>query len=645
MTIYLFALLTITLLMVGVVIDEVTKNALAARELDGAKLIQAQYEERCRVEKDKTDQVLLNQAKILYSLLTEHNGNRLSIEMLNYRILTELAPAMFSTNPLTQGIWSMTAGSPGPNPTKDQLFRMYFANLPLPSEYGAYIQRISETSIETDYQQINAGGGRELHSQSLAGRKLQFDPKDINAKLAENGKASDPSAPFDIVSDDTVLSPGNEPVHRVVLKVPYLGFNSRRGPPGNGPAPGGGQGLGNQQRSLLGSWSVWVSTGFNGPPPPGLAGTRPTGQSIDNLPRLYIQCARPKAAIEAVLAQFAEERDDARATLASDVASTRNKMRLQTVMVGLGALLATLIGGPVIVSAGLRPIGKLSDAVSRVSERNFKLPHDGHNLFRELVPIHTGLTQTLDLLQKAFSREKQAVADISHELRTPIAALMATIDVALRKPRTPEQYRSTLEECRVISKQLGQLVERIMTLATLDAGNDRNMITRTDALDLAAACTALIRPLAAANGITVQLHQPCDMVELDTDPAKLREVLMNLLHNAVEYNRPEGTIDLTLLVEDSHVIFEVQDTGIGMTSEVKDKIFERFFRADPSRHATGVHAGLGLAIVKEYVTRLNGRIEVESEPGVGSTFRIILPALPPEPNVPFEVAESMASRN
>ena len=283
-----------------------------------------------------------------------------------------------------------------------------------------------------------------------------------------------------------------------------------------------------------------------------------------------------------------------------------------------------LVGGPLLVGRGLRPVGKLSDAVSRVSEKDFKLPHDGSNLSVELVPIHARLTQTFDLLHRAFAREKQAVADISHELRTPIAALMATIDVALRKPRTPEQYRTALEECRLISKQLGQLVERIMTLASLDAGNDRTQISRVEAAELAAGCAAVIRPLAAANGIAVDLHAETPL-ELDTDPAKLREVLMNLLHNAVEYNRAEGVIELTVDQDGTNAIFEVRDTGIGIPPEVKGRVFERFYRADPSRHSTGVHAGLGLAIVKEYMERLNGTIAVESTPGVGSVFRVILP--------------------
>ena len=271
----------------------------------------------------------------------------------------------------------------------------------------------------------------------------------------------------------------------------------------------------------------------------------------------------------------------------------------------------------------LRPVGKPS-RVSRVSEKDFKLPHDGSNLSVELVPIHARLTQTLDLLQRAFAREKQAVADISHELRTPIAALMATIDVALRKQRTPEQYRTALEECRLISKDLGQLVERIMTLASLDAGNDRTQITRVEASDLAAGCAAVIRPLAAANGITVDLHADGPL-ELDTDPAKLREVLMNLLHNAVEYNHANGVIELSAWRDADGVVFEVRDTGIGIPAEVKDKIFERFYRADPSRHSTGIHAGLGFGVVKEYVERLNGTIAFEHT-RVGSTFRVVIPA-------------------
>ena len=113
--------------------------------------------------------------------------------------------------------------------------------------------------------------------------------------------------------------------------------------------------------------------------------------------------------------------------------------------------------------------------------------------------------------------------------------------------------------------------------------------------------------------------------EMNTDPDKLREVLNNLLHNAIEYNRPGGSVELRVAADRGSVTYSVRDTGIGMTPEVRAKIFERFYRADPSRTQTGVHAGLGLAIVHEYVGRLGGTIAVESLPGVGSTFRVTLP--------------------
>jgi signal transduction histidine kinase len=627
MSIYLCALLAITLITVALVIDRVTEDALSGREVDGAALIQSQYEERCRVERDKIDLSLMNEANLLFNSFNVMNDLN---EGVVYRARMGSAQMMFLNNPLMEIAWT-------PGPMNDIVNRNYFANMPLPTEFTAHL---SEINAGSDYQQINAGRSvvrGEWHSDSLAGRKLPFDREDIDAKLADHGKSVEPSV---LVYDDTTLSPDNELVHRIILKVPRL-------PRGRGPGPFGpppGQGGGGGPRSMLGTWSAWSLQGFQGTPPQGMASLRPERTDRqpqpagDNLPRIYIQCARPRSIIEASLVRFAEERDAERAKLADDVAYARKKMRVQTLVVGIIALLAVAIGGPVIVGAGLRPVDKLSVAVSRVSEKDFKLPHDGQNLVQELVPIHGRLTQTLDMLQRAFTREKQAVADISHELRTPIAALMATIDVALRKQRSPEEYRSKLEECRLISKQLGELVERIMTLATLDAGNDRTTISRCDAIEICSGCTAIIRSLAAANGIAVHIHLPDEMIEIETDSGKLREVLMNLLHNAIEYNRAGGTIDLTLQREGSNAVFEVRDTGIGMTPEIKGKIFERFFRADPSRHATGVHAGLGLAIVKEYITRLNGTIDLESEPGKGSTFRIAIPALPSEmmPHVPSD---------
>lgn len=340
--------------------------------------------------------------------------------------------------------------------------------------------------------------------------------------------------------------------------------------------------------------------------------------------RVFVHHARPYSELEARLAADQKDRDDQLTLVREETRIQLAELRVQLILIGAGTFAALVLGGWFIVARGLSPLRKLSDAVSCVSEKDFRLPVVPAELGHELAPIHARITQTLTLLQRAFAREKQAVADISHELRTPIASLLATIDVALRKPRTPDQYRTTLEECRLISKQLGQLVERIMTLASLDAGNDHFVVSRTEVSELLHGCAAVIRPLATTHSVSVLVQHDGELV-LETDAGKVREVLMNLLHNAVEYNNPGGTIELTAKREGASAVLEVRDTGIGMSSEVKEKIFERFYRADASRTSTGVHAGLGLAIVKEYVELLHGSISVESKLGVGTVFRVMLP--------------------
>ncbi|HTU23742.1 MAG TPA: HAMP domain-containing sensor histidine kinase, partial [Gemmataceae bacterium] len=112
---------------------------------------------------------------------------------------------------------------------------------------------------------------------------------------------------------------------------------------------------------------------------------------------------------------------------------------------------------------------------------------------------------------------------------------------------------------------------------------------------------------------------------IQADPDKLREIITNLLHNAIQYNRPGGSIDLRVVRENGTLDVAVQDTGIGIAPEARAMIFERFYRADPSRGGDDLHAGLGLAIVKEYIDLMGGSINVESTEGQGSTFRVLLP--------------------
>jgi two-component system, OmpR family, heavy metal sensor histidine kinase CusS len=242
----------------------------------------------------------------------------------------------------------------------------------------------------------------------------------------------------------------------------------------------------------------------------------------------------------------------------------------------------------------------------------------------ELKPIVHQLKEMLVMLKRAFAREKQATADISHELRTPLAVILTTTELALRKQRSSEEYREMLGDCRLSAQQMNEIVQRLLTLARLDAGVDQLAHRHIDMAELADQCVSLVRPLAEARGLTVAVHSG-PTVPLEGDPDKIREVLNNLLHNAIQYNRPQGRIEVNVARGKDQVRLEVSDTGVGISSDARSRIFERFYRADPSRGGDGLHAGLGLALVKEYVDLMGGRIDVESALGEGSTFRVTLP--------------------
>jgi heavy metal sensor kinase len=315
------------------------------------------------------------------------------------------------------------------------------------------------------------------------------------------------------------------------------------------------------------------------------------------------------------------------AVLKDDTDSALAELRKRMMWVGLTTFAALVVGGFWLIRVGLMPLDRLSDAVSRVSERDFRLRLDDKPLPTELRPIAERLRQTLEQLQRAFAREKQAAADISHELRTPLAALLTTLDVGLRKERTVEEYRELLEYSRASGQQMTQLVERLLSLARLDAGVDTLRPREVDVAALADQCAALVRPLAEARGLRLNVHKDGPAC-ISGDPEKLREVLTNLLHNAIEYNRPDGVIEVAVARNNGNLQMEVRDTGIGISPEAKLHIFERFYRSDPSRHAEGLHAGLGLSIVKGYIDLMGGSIDVDSTVGQGSTFRVRLPLQP-----------------
>jgi heavy metal sensor kinase len=534
------------------------------------KLIRAQYRERCRVEEQRRDQELLDAAQTL-ARLAQFRFDWKRVEERQLHALGALSAGLSPMGYLVVPTWARQGD------LSSFFFEMHRGHL---GEIKLYA---SEQVAE--YFQID-GWGTTYLSKSLAGRS--FAP-------AVDVRHFAPDQLVHWEPDDARLD-ADTSIRRVTLKVSAARWGpvrvARRGPPRAGEPP------------------------VSDPPRP----ERP-------LPAILVQCAYDLREREAAQAGFADERDRALADLEADTRDSLARLRRRLLWLGTATFAATVLGCLFLVRLGLVPLRRLSEAVSRVSPRDFHLPVDDKRLPRELRPIAERLVETLEQLGRAFAREKQATADMSHELRTPLAALLATTELALRKPRDAEDYREFLKECRLSAKQMNEVVERLLALARLDAGVDRLRVQTVDAVALAEQAAAMVRPLAAARGLRLDVHLPDGPAgaRIAADPDKMREVLTNLLHNAIQYNTPGGSVDVAVERDNGSLVLEVRDTGIGIAPAAREHIFERFWRADPSRGRDGLHAGLGLAIVKEYVGLMGGAITVDSVEGKGSTFRIRLP--------------------
>jgi signal transduction histidine kinase len=235
----------------------------------------------------------------------------------------------------------------------------------------------------------------------------------------------------------------------------------------------------------------------------------------------------------------------------------------------------------------------------------------------------------LDSLDQAFSRQRRFVADASHELRTPVAVIRNKTDVARLWAKTPQDYLTVLEGVNAEAERLGHLISDLLALARGDEG--RTQFAREPVrLDLVVGAVAANADLLATErGILLQVQTPRPVTILG-DEARLIQVVMNLVENAVRYTNPGGRVTVTVEAQQDQALLSVYDTGIGIAPEHLPHIFERFYRADPARRRTGgSSSGLGLSIVEWVVHAHGGAVAVESRVGRGSSFTVTLPLTPP----------------
>ena len=299
-------------------------------------------------------------------------------------------------------------------------------------------------------------------------------------------------------------------------------------------------------------------------------------------------------------------------------------------LAGTGCLtLAIGLAGGWVISRGIvRPIARISSTAEAISAKNLSGRIDTPHLDSELVGLAEVLNEMFSRLEAQFSRQTRFTADASHELRTPVALLHSQIELALKRPRTADEYREALETCSRATGRMRSLLDGLLTLARADAGHLALAFQQVELRALVEEVALQHRGDAERGHITLSTTLPGEAVVVLGDPVFLSRVLANLLTNAIRHTPEAGLIQIALALEQREAVLTVADTGCGIPAEDQSKIFERFYRADKARSRASGGSGLGLAICKSIVEAHSGTINFSSTPAQGTTFVVRIPVMP-----------------
>jgi two-component system OmpR family sensor kinase len=298
----------------------------------------------------------------------------------------------------------------------------------------------------------------------------------------------------------------------------------------------------------------------------------------------------------------------------------------------LSAFFALLILGVAVVGfsgswwlAGrtLRPVYEIIDQAEAIHARSLDHRIDAHADNREYRRLVEVLNTMLDRIQLAFDAQRRFTADASHELRSPLTAVRGELEVALRRDRSPEEYRAILQSGLEELVRLSRVTEDLLTLARSDSGALGQRTERVDLVDTANRIVARLDARSKAKQIRVELH-PSGLRAIDGHAGLIEQVLWNLIDNAVKFSPAAGTVDVRIEGLDSGVRILVEDSGPGL--DEPEQAFERFYRGDPARTpgAATSGAGLGLAIVKAIAEHAKGWARAENRPGGGARVEVLL---------------------
>ncbi len=285
-------------------------------------------------------------------------------------------------------------------------------------------------------------------------------------------------------------------------------------------------------------------------------------------------------------------------------------------------VLTSILAGEFLASITLKPLKSMIETAHQITAENLSLriaPPETQDEIRELAET---FNEMLEKIQQVFISQKQFIQDISHELRTPLTIMRGELEVALKRPRSIEEYSAILESSLEESAKISRLLENLLALARLESSSaslskvsvDISSIMR----DILSDMEVLANKKKIQTGFTGQ-----DKITLFLDIDKIMQAFVNLLDNAIKYTPENGKISVEVLHQKDHVIVTIADTGIGIPEQDLPHIFDRFYQVDKSRSSEGF--GLGLSITRLIIEAHGGSISVESTQGRGTAFLISLP--------------------
>jgi heavy metal sensor kinase len=271
----------------------------------------------------------------------------------------------------------------------------------------------------------------------------------------------------------------------------------------------------------------------------------------------------------------------------------------------------------------LRPLTRMTQSAAAISAQDLSARLPVPRAKDEVQALAFTFNATLDRLAAAFARQRRFTADASHELRTPVTAILGQAELALSHPRDPNAYQATLSRIQQEAERMQRLIGRMLTLARVETGRQPLTVAPTDVARLVHTLVDTVQPQAEAKELTLKVNLPETLI-IATDADSLTQILLNLLENAITYT-DEGEIELALTTTADQLCLTVSDTGPGIPPDHLPYIFQPFYRVDPSRSQGRGSVGLGLALTHELTNLLGGHLEVSSKPPAGTTFTLTLP--------------------